>query len=310
MRPSQWSMNPDSGLSPGAGNPRLQTLRDQYASFIGSSFLHSVWSEFYVDRAVDLDHFRGDGAYVWDRRDRNTEEAYLATAAYVDSIDRLGLLNRLTEDGAFGGYTVRTPGGKVVSRDLLDSIVQIYFLDRALGLASRQTFHILDIGAGYGRFAHRFAEALPGLGPVYCTDAVPESTFIAERYLRYRGVADRASVVSLPDVETLLSTRSIDLAVNIHSFCNECSRDAVVWWLTRLERYGVRSLMIVPNAGDHGGMRLVTREPDDTYPDLRPVLQAHGYHLVREEPKYLDPAVQARGVSPTRHYLFELQGPC
>jgi SAM-dependent methyltransferase len=290
-----------------ASNPRLQTLRDQYGSFIGSAFPQTVWTESYVNREVDLNNFRGEGAYIWDRRDGNTEEKYLATAAYVNSIDCRELLNRLTEDTAFAAYTVRTSTGKVVSRDLLDSIVQIYFLDRALGLANRQNFHVLDIGAGYGRFAHRFAEAFPNLGTVYCTDTVPESTFIAEFYLRYRGVADRALVIPLPDVEAVLSTRRVDLAVNIHSFCNECSRAAVLWWLTRLERYGVRHLMIVPNAGDHGGTRLVTREPDDTQQEMRPMLRAHGYNLVRDEPKYLDPIVQASGVSPTRHYLFELQ---
>jgi hypothetical protein len=302
-------MTAEADLYLSAGNPRLKTLRDQYASFVGPTFPHTVWQESYVNREVNLKSFRGEGAYTWDRRDGNTEEKYLATAAYVDSIDRLGLLNRLTEDTAFGGYTVRTSTGKLVSRDLLDSIIQFYFLDRALSLTNRRNFQVLDIGAGYGRFAHRLAEAFPNLGTVYCTDAVPESTFIAEFYLRYRGVANRALVVPLPQVEALLSTRRIDLAVNIHSFCNECSRAAVAWWLTRLERYGVRHLMIVPNAGDHDGTRLVTRESDSTQADVRPVLQAHGYILVRDEPKYLDPIVQAGGVSPTRHYLFELQKP-
>jgi hypothetical protein len=268
-----------------------------------------VWNRSYVDREVDLANFRAEGAYLWDWRDRNVEEGYTATAAYVASIDRLGLLDRLREDTAFGVRAVRSPDGTLVSRDLLDSIVEVYFLDRALGLATRsRSFKVLDIGAGYGRFAHRFVEAFPDLGPVYCTDAVAESTFVAEFYLGYRGVASRARVVPLPDVEQLLSTTTIDLAVNIHSFCNECSRAAVGWWLTRLGRHGVRHLMIVPNGGDHGGSRLTTREPDDSQPDLRPMLRAHGYTLLRDEPKYLDPTVQATGVSPTRHYLFELQG--
>lgn len=288
-------------------NPRLRALREQYASLEECALHRTVWKTSYVNQEVRLNSFRAEGGFMWDRRDGNTEGGYLATAAYVSSIDCLSLLGRLKEDSAFGVSTVRTSNGDVVSRDLLDSIVEIYFLDRALGLANRENFQILDIGAGYGRFAHRVAEAFPNIGTVYCTDAVPESTFIAEFYLRYRGVSNRALVVPLPDVEHLLATRRIDLAVNIHSFCNECSRAAVVWWLSRLARHGVRYLMITPNAGDHGGRQLLTREPDDTPQDLRPVLRAHGYALVRDEPKYLDPVVQAVGVSPTRHYLFELQ---
>ena len=260
-----------------------------------------------MTREVDLAGFRGDGAYLWDRRDGNLVEKYQTTAAYVESIDRLGLLDRLTEDGAFGARTIRTDTGRIVSRDLLDSIVEIYFLDRALGLANRRGFQVLDIGAGYGRLAHRLAEAFPALGTVHCTDAVPESTFLAELYLRHRGMDHRVRVVPLPDVEDLLSSRRIDLAVNIHSFCNECNRAAVMWWISRLARYGVRYFMLVPNAADHGGRRLVTREPDGTQPDARPVQEAHGYHLTRDEPKYLDPTVQARGVSPTRQYLFTLR---
>jgi hypothetical protein len=49
----------------------------------------------------------------------------------------------LTEDGLFGAYTYEIDG-KVVGRDLLDSIVELMFLDDELAIGSRATT-ILDI---------------------------------------------------------------------------------------------------------------------------------------------------------------------
>jgi 2-polyprenyl-3-methyl-5-hydroxy-6-metoxy-1,4-benzoquinol methylase len=66
----------------------------------------------------------------------------------------------LEEDDDFGAE-VFDFHGKVVSRDLLDSIIEINFLDRHLGFSSRRAVNVLDIGAGYGRLAHRMATAFP-----------------------------------------------------------------------------------------------------------------------------------------------------
>jgi putative sugar O-methyltransferase len=130
-------------------------------------------------------------------------------------------MERLDEDGLFGAYTFDFNGEKLVSRDLLDSILEINFLDRHLGLARREGFNLLDVGAGYGRLAHRLATAFPGTMRIYCTDAVSESTFLCEYYLRFRGLADRTEVVPLDEIEARLRTVRIDVATNIHSF-SEC----------------------------------------------------------------------------------------
>jgi hypothetical protein len=58
---------------------------------------------------------------------------------------------------------------------------------------------------------------VPGLAHYYCVDAVPESTFLCEYCLRYRGVEGAASVVALDELERL-PVDGLDLAVNIHSF--------------------------------------------------------------------------------------------
>ncbi len=73
---------------------------------------------------------------------------------------------------------------------------ELCFLERELGLRERERFSVLDIGAGYGRLAHRMAAAhAERLADYCCVDAVPESTFVSEYYLRHRGVAPPARVV-------------------------------------------------------------------------------------------------------------------
>jgi hypothetical protein len=136
-------------------------------------------------------------------------------------------------------------------------------------------------------------------------DAIPESTFLSEFYLRFRRADERAKVIPLFDIEDVLNSTSVDVAVNIHSF-SECNLATVTWWINLLSRRGVRHLMIVPNHDEHGGLRLMSREADNTRRELLPVLHSNGYRLVAQQPKYLDPIVQTYGVSPTQYYLFEL----
>ncbi|HSW51243.1 MAG TPA: putative sugar O-methyltransferase, partial [Bryobacteraceae bacterium] len=164
---------------------------------------------------------------------------------------------------------------------------------------------ILDIGAGYGRLAHRLVSAFPGVGEVLCVDAIPESTFICEYYLRYRGVDSRARVVEFPDVEEALGARRIDLAVNIHSF-SECTLQSIAGWLDLLRAHSVRRLMIVPNSGRSGGTRLLSWEQDGSQVDFQREIESRGYRLIVHEPKHPDPTTQKYGVSPTHYFLFEL----
>ncbi len=107
-------------------------------------------------------------------------------------IERLGLLERLDEDGLFGVHTFIVDGRRV-SRDLLDSALELAFLDRHLGISRPPVQTILDIGAGYGRLAHRAVTAFPETVRYLCTDAIATSTFLCESYLGFRGVAGHES---------------------------------------------------------------------------------------------------------------------
>jgi hypothetical protein len=146
---------------------------------------------------------------------------------------------------------------------------------------------VLDIGAGYGRLAHRMSEAVPALADYCCVDAVPESTFVSDYYLSHRGVAPPARVVALDEVESALVPGSFDLAVNIHSW-PECTYAAIAWWVKQLERLDVPRIFLVPNEPTE----LLSLELDGSRRDFLPLLEAAGYRVKKSEPMIDDPAVR------------------
>lgn len=279
-------------------NPKLVDLQQRYSVFDADATTPLLWNDSHVS-AEDIPYFRGDNAWVWQVRGKNTNVlAYAISFYYLKSMDRLGLLDKLIEDENFGNFTFSI-AGRQVSRDLLDSIVEIYFLDRHLGIGSRGGFRVLDVGAGYGRLAHRMVSGLSGVERYYCTDAVAVSTFVSDYYLRFRGV-DRAVAVPLDEIEATLCGHPVDLAINIHSF-SECRMQAIEWWIRLLSRQRVKHLMIVPNWSTGRGERLLTNDGQD----FLPLLEQYGYRTVVKEPKYLDPVVQEFGLQPSWHHLLE-----
>jgi hypothetical protein len=286
-------------------NPRLLELRARYQAVNLPMLAHSKWNSELVATDIELPYFRGDNAYVFQYRDFNTASDYMLTAYYLKSIDRLGLFNRLSEDELFGVYAFPFNDESFVSRDLLDSISEITFLEETLQLSQRDSLRVLDIGAGYGRFAYRLTTAFPQTIRAFCVDAVAESTFLSEFYLRFRGVDERARVVPLDEIERTLAVEPIDLVTNIHSF-SECTLTTVRGWLDLVRRHKVRYLLIIPNAEDNGGTKLITLEPDRRRIDYLPEIEARGYRLKATRPKFAAPSVQKHGVSPTHYYLFEL----
>ena len=274
-------------------NPRLVDLAARYRGHAAAA--HSQWSDEFVAGHVDLRNFRGDNAYVWQRRLNTQTVHYALTTLYHERHAPLGLMDTLEEDGLFGAYTYDVDG-RLVSRDLLDSVAELTFLEELLGLSSLPNPTILDVGAGYGRLAHRTTSAFDVT--YLCTDAVALSTFLSEFYLRFRQ-AKGAEVIPLDEVATALEGRRVDVAVNVHSF-SECPSSAVEWWLDLLVAHQVEHLMIVPN-----GDRLLSTERSGDRRDLMPLLAARRFELVVDRPKYAHSAtVQRHGVYPGRHLLF------
>lgn len=292
---------------------RLAELRRRYAEVQLPVAVHSVWG---ARRSagriadiglsgVDLRRFRGHSSYVWDYGGARLEAAQLKYYLFAEAVranDEAGLLQRLKEDGAFGCATFSYAGIGRVSRDLLDSVAEINFLQRHLKVLDRDDLGVLDIGAGYGRMAHRLLEANPALPAYTCVDAIPESTFLCEFYLRHRGLDSRAEVIPLDEVDAALTADRHGLALNIHSF-SECTYAAVEWWLRRIQEMGVRHLMIVPNDED----QFLSTETDHSRRDYAPLLDSLGYSEVAREPVFADENVrELLGVRDSR-FLFELR---
>jgi hypothetical protein len=302
-RPAKPVRDPAT-LPPGAAawlrpdNPALLDLQARYAAMDKRVITPSLWDETRLS-AQDMLYFRSDNHFVWQVRGPNrNHRSYKKVARFVRAHDADGLLDRLGEDGLFGASLFKVDG-RQVSRDLLDSVGEIYFLKRNAGLGGRP-LNILDIGAGYGRLAWRLEQAVADVR-VYATDAFAPSSFIADYYLRFRG-AERARMVPLDRVEALLGETGIDVAVNVHSF-SECTVDAIAWWTGLLARHRVPYLMIVPNEGTTGGARCQVNAGID----MEAVFERFGYHIAVREPRYADPAVQREGIDPVHLHLFALQ---
>jgi SAM-dependent methyltransferase len=266
-----------------ADNPRLRELRHRYASLRSPMADRSLWSPRFLRRELDLSRFRDDNPYVWQYRftPENLRRKHYLFAHYIAQRDPRGLLGTLIEDGAFGCHTFEFEAMPKVSRDLLDSINEIYFLDRVGNILGETGLQVLDIGAGYGRLAHRMAAAASGLERYYCVDAIPESTFLSEFYLQYRQCEPKTRVVPLDELEPGLRDAKISLAVNIHSF-SEMPYDAIAGWLRLLADLAVPRLLIVPN----DGTRLLSYDPGHRRRDFLPLLRSMGYRLVLEEPTF------------------------
>ena len=294
-----------------ADHPRLHELTRAYRELGSPMAQDPVWTAALLATA-DLRHFRVDNPYVFQLRGRNLNELGYAVSYYcarrVAEIERLGLLDRLEEDGLFGVHTFEIDGRRI-SRDLLDSALELAFLERHLKLSQGPRRTVLDIGAGYGRLAHRAATAFPQTVRWLCTDAIATSTFLSEYYLGFRGLTggDGAPVRILPLHELTSGIRpgEVDIAVNIHSF-SECSLPAIDAWLALLATKRVGNLMIVPNAVTPGGPDGITMRTN-AGEDFSVLVRRHGYALAASEPKYPDPLVQEYGVSPAAYLLFRLE---
>lgn len=307
--------DPDVPLPPGAeqalryDNPRLIELQARYQNMDSPVCAHTQWRSQLRPGALDLRWFRGDNAYVWQYQQVRdfTRLRYYLYARYVKDLDHRGLMGGvLAEDGLFGCFRFRFEELPAVSRDLLDSINELYFLDRHLGLLGRQGMQVLDVGAGYGRLAHRMLEAAPGVARYWCIDAIPRSTFLCEYYLGHRGLLEsqggRAKVVALDEMHTAIPKGAVDLAINIHSF-SEMSHAAVSTWVRWLAGLGVRNLMVIPNEPD-----MLSKEADGSRLTYQDTIEAAGYRLVADEPTIREPDVRKLFGVYDFMRLFELGG--
>lgn len=284
---------------------RLADLRQQYAAYPCAAQRHSMWNASLI-HGINLSTFRADSAYMWQHRDGNVPVHYMATYYHHRISCDADLLDRCTEDGSFGVYSLSVDG-TLVTRDRVDSVAELGFLREAFSLGEHSRLRVLDIGSGYGRLAWRMNQCFPDVS-MLCVDAVPESAFVCEYYLSHRAVSPNVEVVPLPSLETELSRETVDLAIAVNSL-TECTVEAINWWLDLLEAHSVRHILLVPHGGCDGGRQMFSTElPGAERTPMVTLLEQHGYKKISMRPKYREAAMQSYGISPTYFHLFSLSG--
>ena len=196
----------------------------------------------------------------WQRPGLNSNElAYVLAYLSLKSSSARALLDQLDEDGLFGAKTIEIDG-RLVSRDLLDSVREIDFLKTHAGLDA-STLSVLDIGAGDGYYVQRLSERVGPTGLVFGED-------IELRYLELlRARVERAGwpnvrVIEGTEDDPALPPASIDVAIMIHMYHEITSPFALLHRLTPALREGGR-LAVHTDVGD------VSPRPDQTGGQLK-----------------------------------------
>jgi putative sugar O-methyltransferase len=202
----------------------------------------TVWkvNDNYIKSSFIADKFRTDNAYVWQVRMGDNIKSYLDYYDKLRRIDKDFLFNKTLENGSYGCITWNI-NDTLISRDLLDSIIEIYYMKRHF--EDLNTLNLLEIGAGYGRLCKRYTDCFPD-SHFYITDGIPYSTYLSDIYLQNYNYQDKN--IKLFNLEEKLKTTKIDVAINIHSFPEQNIKD-VEWWISLISKYKIKYLFFVPN---------------------------------------------------------------
>jgi len=219
----------------------LEELIERYNKFyVENDFNISppVWNQCdsYITNSFNM-NFRGENAYVWQERLGDNGDTYEDYYRIVKLIDEDNLLSMTKEDGSFGCRYYDYDNIKI-SRDLLDSIIEIYFLKSFF--RNLEELVLLEIGGGYGRLCKRFLDCFPQ-SRYYITDAIPQSTYYSNIYLN-----NNECIIKLYDIKEELKRIKIDIVVNIHSF-PECNIKDIEWWIRLVDSNKIRYIFYVPN---------------------------------------------------------------
>lgn len=275
-------------------DPAFLELEERYKTI--QNFPLGVWEPF--QRGIDMNNFRGESFYLAQFLYGATPEKYWTQFGYLmdgqPEADEWNWLRIAQEDNAFGCLTLKSEN-MVISRDLLDSISEIKFIQDSLRFTYGDHVSVLDIGAGYGRFAHRFGTIFEN-SHIHTTDAVPISSYICGHYLTYRNMDSQTTTWPLFSLGEL-SKEKVDVAVNIHSF-SECTLESINSWLDLVVDMGIHNLFIVPH-----DERFICCDTDGSNPSFRPAIEKHGFSIRRAVSKYPE-SLRNLAPFPTTYYMF------
>jgi putative sugar O-methyltransferase len=241
---------------------------------------------------LNVANFRSDNVYVWQKRDMD-ETNFLISFLSARLLDHANLFNLIKENGSFG-VEVYQVAGVNVSRDLIDSVLEINFLIDIIGIEELSKYKVLDIGAGYGRLAKNLTQVFEDI-KVGCIDSIPISTAISEFYLEKEIVDKKVNIYTM-DQLSQIPVGSFDLATNIHSF-SEMSIDAVEDWIKTLKILNVPKVFVVPNPKE---LQL------NLLQDFKSIFEKYGYSVKIKRSKYSENIDDKYLVYPSNYFYLEL----
>lgn len=274
---------------PSALATEVQELEKRYEN-LGFISSRGVWTKNHL-RNFDFQKFRGDNIYVWQSR-MFEEINFFVSYQYALKMDAMDLNKKFIESKSYG-VEVYEFDGLAISREWIDSILEINYLEEKIGLTTTLDLEIIDIGAGYGRLAFRLAEAFP-LSKINCVDAIPLSTCLSRVYLEPFIESQQVIVHDLETVQAVVRGR-INLAVNVHSF-SEMSLEWVNYWIDFLVEKDVKYLFIVPN-----GSSLTLNNGAD----FGSLLIGAGYTVIDQKSKYSESDFKKFGIYPSTYFLLK-----
>lgn len=261
----------------------------------------SMWDTARLKKGLQLPYFRSDNIYLYQTRDINTPDSMVLTYKYVKSNDILEILKMSEERGEFGAEIVHIPTYGNVSRDLLDSVTELNFLENKIGLSGIQNLTIYDIGAGYGRLALHAIKHLNNIKEYVCLDAIAESLGLCEFYLKHNKIEPSKYKIGILPHDFIPPQNSI--AVAIHSF-PEMPIDSILNWLSFMQKMKTDWIYLVPNREKHSGANLLSTEKNGDRLNYSAMFAQYGFEKHGVFPKYDDLDVQKYGVSPTMYHLY------
>ena len=117
----------------------------------------SFWEDWFDD--YDFKNFKGENVFVTQLTGlKNIKLAYQNTINYAKQNDFMNLMNLFDEDNKFGVESIIL-NDEIFSRDRIDSVIEINYFSKLLGLSRSSDLRIFDIGAGYGRLSYRLLQA-------------------------------------------------------------------------------------------------------------------------------------------------------
>jgi len=248
--------------------------------------LTSLWEK----TSIDLNNFRGDNDFLYQTRYYG-EAAYRSGFLAALSQDALGVISSSPETNDYGAECFQIEG-RWVSRDIIDSTIELNFLNNHVDLNQFASINVLDIGCGYGRLGRRILDTLQNVS-YFGVDVTFQALEASRIYLERHIESKRAFIFDQKEIEA--TTNVFDIAINIHSF-SEMTPDYVQFWLNFAYERQVEYLFVVPNNN-----RLATNRGTK----LMPIFLRSGFAPFVESRKYLDEQHNRTAIYPDTYYIFK-----